>query len=294
MRCSRGSRRRSARVRAPCSGSCSARRPAARSASRAGPGVVARRDWSRSSPGAITWWRATPRRCAALAASPGDDDLLTHTRWCELLGREALSRRFYRTLEQCVGGLAESLPRAAARRSRASWRCWPRRGCSFSRSSRRRAGSTATAHFSRDSSTRAWRAAAASTSACCCRSGSGRSTRRSAVARARRARSAPIPFLNGGLFGKTALERRHSGARFSDEALGRFFGDVLGAFRFTAREEHERWSEAAIDPEMLGRAFESLMASRERRTSGAFYTPQVLVAHVAEAALSSASRAKAE
>ena len=38
---------------------------------------------------------------------------------------------------------------------------------------------------------------------------------------------------------------------------------------------------------MLGRAFESLMASRERRTSGAFYTPQVLVAHVAEAALSS-------
>ena len=44
---------------------------------------------------------------AALAASPGDDDLLTHTRWCELLGREALSRRFYRTLEQCVGGLAE-------------------------------------------------------------------------------------------------------------------------------------------------------------------------------------------
>jgi hypothetical protein len=41
----------------------------------------------------------------------------------------------------------------------------------------------------------------------------------------------------------------------------------------------------AIDPEMLGRAFESLMAARERRTSGAFYTPQTLVAHVAETAL---------
>ena len=60
---------------------------------------------------------------------------------------------------------------------------------------------------------------------------------------------------------------------------------MLGAYRFTAREEQDRWSEAAIDPEMLGRAFESLMAARERRTSGAFYTPQALVAHVAETAL---------
>ena len=60
---------------------------------------------------------------------------------------------------------------------------------------------------------------------------------------------------------------------------------MLGAYRFTAREEQERWSEAAVDPEMLGRAFESLMASRERRTSGAFYTPQALVLHVVEAAL---------
>jgi hypothetical protein len=41
----------------------------------------------------------------------------------------------------------------------------------------------------------------------------------------------------------------------------------------------------AIDPEMLGRSFESLMASRERRVSGAFYTPQALVAHVADHAL---------
>ena len=47
----------------------------------------------------------------SLAAASGDDDLLVHTRWCELLGREALSRRFYRTLERRVAGLADSLPR---------------------------------------------------------------------------------------------------------------------------------------------------------------------------------------
>ena len=49
----------------------------------------------------------------ALAAAAGDDDLVVHTRWCELLGRDALSRRFYRTLEQRVAGLASSLSRVA-------------------------------------------------------------------------------------------------------------------------------------------------------------------------------------
>ena len=51
--------------------------------------------------------------------------------------------------------------------------------------------------------------------------------------RRRAPRGAPvgaIPFLNGGLFGKTALEKRHSGARLSDESLGRLLGDVLGAY----------------------------------------------------------------
>jgi len=39
---------------------------------------------------------------------------------------------------------------------------------------------------------------------------------------------------------------------------------------------------------MLGRAFESLMAAHERRVTGAYYTPQALVAHVADQALASA------
>ena len=223
---------------------------------------------------------------AALAASASDDDLLTHTRWCELLGREALSRRFYRTLEQCVGDLASSLPRLQTD---------DRGELALLAASR--------LLFLAFLETKGWldgdRAFLARQFDACMARGGGFHERvllplwfgtlNTPIRRRARAARAfgAIPFLNGGLFGKTALERRHSGARFSDESLGRFFGDVLGAFRFTAREEHERWSEAAIDPEMLGRAFESLMASRERRTSGAFYTPQVLVAHVAEAALSS-------
>ena len=223
---------------------------------------------------------------AALAASSCDDDLLTHTRWCELLGREALSRRFYRTLEHCVGALAGSLPRLPPA---------DRAELALLAASR--------LLFLAFLETKGWldgdRAfLARQFDACMARHGGFHErvllplwfgTLNTPIRRRARAARAfgAIPFLNGGLFGKTALERRHARARLSDEALGRFLAEVLGAYRFTAREEQERWSEAAIDPEMLGRAFESLMASRERRTSGAFYTPQVLVAHVVEAALAS-------
>jgi len=72
---------------------------------------------------------------------------------------------------------------------------------------------------------------------------------------------------------------------FSDDALGEIFTRLLTCFRFSAREERGSWSETAIDPEILGKAFEALMASTERKTSGAFYTPQRLVEHVTESAL---------
>jgi hypothetical protein len=220
----------------------------------------------------------------ALAAVAGDDDLVVHTRWCELLGRDALSRRFYRTLEQRVAGLASSLRRVADDE---------RRELALLAASR--------LLFLSFLETKGWldgdRAFLARQFDACMASGGAFHQRvllplwfgtlntplrrRASAAR----RFGAIPFLNGGLFGKTMLERRHARARFSDEALGEFIAEVLGAYRFTAREEQDRWSEVAIDPEMLGRAFESLMAARERRTSGAFYTPQALVAHVAESAL---------
>ncbi len=105
------------------------------------------------------------------------------------------------------------------------------------------------------------------------------------AARAPTARSlGGVPFLNGGLFARSAVEKR-SRLRFTDEAIGAFLDDVLTRYRFTAREESTDWSEVAVDPEMLGKAFESLMASTSRRGSGAYYTPHVLVAHVSDTAL---------
>src|SRR5205085_1086783 len=78
----------------------------------------------------------------------------------------------------------------------------------------------------------------------------------------------------------TPSERLVKGLRFDDASLGRFFGELFSRYRFTAREETAAFEEAAIDPEMLGRTFECLMAARIRRASGVFYTPHDLVARV--------------
>ena len=268
-------------------GAASARPRGARSASPAGAQSGRAPRSSRSSRGAIRSLRATPRRSRALAASAGDDDLLI----AHALVRAARPR----------SAVAPLLPHAGAarrRRSRARCRDVPtedRRELALLAASRLLFLSFLEAKGWLDGD-RAF--LARQFDACMARGGGFHErvllplwfgTLNTPIRRRARAARAfgAIPFLNGGLFGKTALERRHTRARLSDESLGRFLGEVLGAYRFTAREEHERWSEAAIDPEMLGRAFESLMASRERRTSGAFYTPQALVAHVAEAALAS-------
>ncbi|MDQ2667487.1 MAG: N-6 DNA methylase [Gemmatimonadota bacterium] len=219
-----------------------------------------------------------------LAATRDGDDLLVHTRWCELFGREALSRRFYRVLEQRVRALADSLSvNVAADRAELALLCVSRLiFLSFLEAKGWLDGDRAFLSRRFDA----------------CMASGGRfharvllplffgtlntpTRHRAAAAR----RFGSVPFLNGGLFARGALERRHASARFSDEAMGALFGLLLGAYRFTAREGHADWSSAAIDPEMLGRAFESLMASRERRTSGAFYTPQPMVAHVVDMAL---------
>lgn len=198
--------------------------------------------------------------CALEAAAAGDD-LLVHARWCELLGRDALSRRFYRALEQRVSALARSLP-------------------PMPDADRAELALVAVSRllFLSFLQAKGWldgdRAFLANRFDDCMARGGGFHQRvmlplffgtlntpirrRAAAARC----FGSVPFLNGGLFARTPLERRHARARLSDESLGALFSDVLGAYRFTAREDGTQWSEVAIDPEMLGRAFESLMAAR--------------------------------
>ncbi len=223
----------------------------------------------------------------AMAAAAGGEDSLVHLRWHEILGRQALSARFYRALEAAVVSLAEGAEGKAPADAR--------REIALVAASR--------LLFLSFLQTRGWLNGDADflvkhfdqTLSLSGRVGvhrklleplffgtlNTRYSRRAAHARA----FGRIPFLNGGLFARTHLETRYRDLRFRDSELADLFDNVLTRYRFTPREDRPEWSEAAIDPEMLGRAFESLMASRDRRDSGAFFTPHALVERTTEAAI---------
>lgn len=223
----------------------------------------------------------------ALSAVAGDTDLTTHARWLDVLGREAITRRFFRTLRAVVDELADSL---AGRVNRVE-----RRELALLYVSR--------LVFLSFLEAKGWLNGdfgflSNGYSHCISKGGCYQKrvleplffgTLNTAVkSRSGRARDfGRIPFLNGGLFARSALEKRRRGSVFTDEAFGNAYGHLLSRYRFSAREDSSGWSEASIDPEMLGKAFEALMASDERKMSGAFYTPQALVEEVVERALES-------
>ncbi|HYC52407.1 MAG TPA: N-6 DNA methylase [Gemmatimonadaceae bacterium] len=230
----------------------------------------------------------------ALSALPATDDILWHARGSEVLGRDALTRRFYRALEQRITALAATAPAAVASADA--------RGVSLLLLSR--------LLFLRFLEAKGWldgdRAFLSRQFDACMRNG-GQYHQRVLLPlffgtlntpvhhRATRARAlGQIPFLNGGLFARSALERRTSAWRFPDESLGDLFDNLFARFRFVAREDSATWSAASVDPEMLGRAFESLMASAERKAGGVFYTPHALVARAADHALRACTAATLE
>ena len=225
-----------------------------------------------------------------LSAVAGESDLLTYARWLDVLGREAITNRFFRALEKTVIELAASLSGRVA--------VADRRELALLYVSR--------LIFLSFLETKGWLNGdfcfLANTYADCI-GNRGRYQRRileplffgtlNTRIRARAARAKEfgrIPFLNGGLFARSAVEKRHRLSVFSDEAFGNAFGELLTRYRFSGREGTTDWSEASIDPEILGKAFEALMASGERKKSGAFYTPQSLVESLTTNALNAALR----
>lgn len=221
----------------------------------------------------------------ALIAAAQGVDLLVHQRWREVLGREALTKRFYRELERAVGDLAATARGAAREHTRRELALLCTSRLLFLAFLEAKGWLDGDREFLR----RRFDA--------CCLAGGGVHQRllnplffgtlnTPLSKRAARARAlGRVPFLNGGLFARTPAERGARDLRFTDEALGHVIGGVLGKFRVTAHEHATAWSEAAVDPEMLGRAFESLMAAPERQTSGAFYTPPALIERVVNAGM---------
>ena len=224
-----------------------------------------------------------------LAAVTEQDALLRHARFTDILRREALSNRFYGILERAVTPLATDVSGAAAlsatpaERRELALLCTSR--CLFLAFLEAKGWLDHRLDFLLHHTT-AQLEAGGQLHQRLLRPlffGTLNTPRRDRAPAARC--FGAVPFLNGGLFSPTALEKRCRTLRFSDDAITHLVGAVLDRHRFTAHEDSASWSEAAVDPEMLGRAFESLMATDERRRSGSFYTPPALVDQVVRDAL---------
>ena len=101
-----------------------------------------------------------------------------------------------------------------------------------------------------------------------------------------------IPYLNGGLFEKHPDDILFEKLDLNDWLIA--FVKVLEDFDFTVDESNSQYQQVAIDPEMLGRIFENLLASQNEETSsianqrkafGAFYTPREIVDYMVNESL---------
>ena len=89
-----------------------------------------------------------------------------------------------------------------------------------------------------------------------------------------------LPYLNGGLFEEDAIDRmRISLPAKLFEELFRY----LASYNFTVDENDPDDAEIGVDPEMLGKIFESLL--EDNKAKGAFYTPKEIVRYMCKESL---------
>ena len=110
-----------------------------------------------------------------------------------------------------------------------------------------------------------------------------------------------IPYLNGGLFSphiddhykfSPELQSGQYGlVTISNDWFDRFYA-VLGQYNFTVDENTSYDIELSIDPEMLGRIFENLLAEinpetgeNAKKSTGSFYTPRDIVDYMVDSSI---------
>jgi hypothetical protein len=96
-----------------------------------------------------------------------------------------------------------------------------------------------------------------------------------------------LPFLNGGLFDDEIGSLTERGRmKVGNPVLRQVFDHLLESYNFTVREDTPLDQEVAIDPEMLGKIFETLVLQLEqadtggktsRHDTGSYYTPRPIV-----------------
>lgn len=101
-----------------------------------------------------------------------------------------------------------------------------------------------------------------------------------------------VPYLNGGLFRRNALEDRVDDAgpvslpdEVFDPSDDNSLLGLLSRYRFTTRESTPDDQSVDPDPELLGRVFENLHQGDERHDTGTYYTPREIVHFMCREAL---------
>ena len=92
-----------------------------------------------------------------------------------------------------------------------------------------------------------------------------------------------IPFLNGGLF-EAPYNWNNSLIYLDNKIFGNVF-DIFDLYNFTVKEDEPLEKEVAVDPEMLGKVFENLLAENLRKGKGTYYTPREIVNYMCEESL---------
>lgn len=113
---------------------------------------------------------------------------------------------------------------------------------------------------------------------------------------------AHIPYLNGGLFSphdddyyrrmnSDFQSKYHNTLKIPDDWLETLF-EILETYNFTIDENTSFDEELSIDPEMLGRIFENLLAEinpetgeSARKSTGSYYTPRIIVDYMVDESL---------
>ncbi len=95
------------------------------------------------------------------------------------------------------------------------------------------------------------------------------------------------PFLNGGLFKKTDLDN-HQSVQIHDNEFKKVF-DFLQSYNFTITEDSPIDQEVAVDPEMIGKIFETMAFSGgdldKAHSHGIVYTPRTEITLMCRLAL---------
>jgi hypothetical protein len=104
-----------------------------------------------------------------------------------------------------------------------------------------------------------------------------------------------IPFLNGGLFEPHRNDYYEKAPNYALKIPDRWFTDffsVLEQYNFTIDENSTVDADVSVDPEMLGRIFENLLAEMvpetgetARKATGSYYTPRAIVDYMVEQSL---------